>query len=124
MNEKIKKRKKIFNNIIIVLLLNMLFVNLAYATEFGNPMADSYATKYGLPLFDADTSPFTTVLYVFNMATIFIAGLIFGYNAIIGTVSTAHDGQMLGKKWSSMMMPIRLVLAIGFMMPIAGDGGG
>ncbi|MFK4979483.1 DotA/TraY family protein [Klebsiella pneumoniae] len=124
MNEKIKKRKKIFNNIIIVLLLNMLFVNFAYATEFGNPMADSYATKYGLPLFDAATSPFSTVLYVFNMATIFIAGLIFGYNAIIGTVSTAHDGQMLGKKWSSMMMPIRLVLAIGFMMPIAGDGGG
>ncbi|WKZ94980.1 DotA/TraY family protein (plasmid) [Chimaeribacter arupi] len=124
MNEKIRKRKKIFNNIIIVLLLNMLFINLAYAGEFGNPMADSYATKYGLPLFHADTSPFSTVLFVFNSATMVVAGLIFIYNCVIGTVSTAHDGQMLGKKWSSMMMPIRLSLAVAFMMPVAGENGG
>lgn len=122
MNEKNKKRKKILNNIIIVLLLNMLFVNIASAADLFTPFADSLATKYALPIFAPETTPFSVVLFIFNSATLMVAGLIFFYNTVIGTVATAHDGQMLGKKWSSMMMPIRLVLSVAFMLP-AGTGG-
>ncbi|EID1591490.1 DotA/TraY family protein [Salmonella enterica subsp. enterica serovar Infantis] len=122
MNEKIKKRKKIFNNIIIVLLLNMLFVNIASAADLFTPFANGLATKYALPIFAPETTPFSVVLFIFNSATLMVAGLIFFYNTVIGTAATAHDGQMLGKKWSSMMMPIRLALSVAFMLP-AGTGG-
>ncbi|EEL2248746.1 DotA/TraY family protein [Salmonella enterica] len=122
MNEKIKKRKKILNNIILILLLNMLFVNIASAADLFTPFANSLATKYALPIFAPETTPFSVVLFIFNSATLMVAGLIFFYNTVVGTVATAHDGQMLGKKWSSMMMPIRLALSVAFMLP-AGTGG-
>ncbi|EGD4912330.1 DotA/TraY family protein, partial [Salmonella enterica] len=107
---------------IIVLLLNMLFVNIASAADLFTPFANSLATKYALPIFAPETTPFSVVLFIFNSATLMVAGLIFFYNTVIGTAATAHDGQMLGKKWSSMMMPIRLVLSVAFMLP-AGTGG-
>lgn len=130
MNEKIQKRKRFLNKILLILFLNMIFVNGAYAFDVPMPSPDSIfsglsgglASKYALPLFAPETTPFSNILLVFNSATMIIAGLIFMYNTVIGTAATAHDGQMLGKKWSSMMMPIRLSVSIAFMLPMGAGG--
>ncbi|MDW1257559.1 DotA/TraY family protein [Klebsiella pneumoniae] len=130
MNEKIQKRKRFLNRILLMLFINMIFVNGAYAFDVPMPTMDTIfsglsgglATKYALPLFAPETTPFSVIITIFNYATIFIASLIFMYNSVIGTAATAHDGEMLGKKWSSMMMPIRLSVSFAFMLPM-GVGG-
>lgn len=130
MNEKIQKRKRFLNRIILILFINMIFVNGAYAFDVPMPTMDSIfsglsgglASKYALPIFAPETTPFSTVLVIFNYATMFIAGIIFMYNSVIATAATAHDGEMLGKKWSSMMMPIRLSVSVAFMLPMGAGG--
>lgn len=66
-----------------------------------------------------DTSALANVLTNFNGAILIVAGLILAYIMIAGTLQTAHDGEMLGKKWSSVWMPIRTALGIGILFPMA-----
>ena len=54
---------------------------------------------------------------VFNSVVIFVAGILAAYTVIAGTMQTAHDGEMLGKKWSSMWLPLRLAFGTAMMLP-------
>lgn len=56
---------------------------------------------------------------VLNAAALTVGGLLAAYTLIFGTMQTAHDGEMLGKRWSSMWLPIRTVLGVGLVMPVA-----
>jgi hypothetical protein len=40
-----------------------------------------------------------------------------GYTIIAGTMSTAHDGELLGKKWSSIWIPIRTCIGTAAILP-------
>lgn len=55
----------------------------------------------------------------FNAAVLLIAGVITAYTMVAGTMATAHDGSVLGKKWSSMWVPIRTAFGIGMIVPMA-----
>jgi len=123
MKERNKKKKKILYGVFFALIINMLFVNYAYAADlFTSPFTDSIAQKVGLPLFAPETSPFSTIILIFNSATLLIAGLILAYTMVYATASTAHDGELLGKKWSTMFLPVRVLTAVIFMMPMGGGG--
>jgi conjugal transfer/type IV secretion protein DotA/TraY len=49
----------------------------------------------------------------------FLAGILAAYTLIAGTMATAHDGEMLGKKWSSAWVPIRTVLGTAMIAPVS-----
>jgi len=55
-----------------------------------------------------------------NAAVLLIAAIVTAYTMVAGTMSTAHDGSMLGKKWSSMWVPIRTAFGIGMIIPLSG----
>lgn len=55
-----------------------------------------------------------------NAAVLLIAAIVTAYTIVAGTMATAHDGSMLGKKWSSMWIPIRTAFGIGMIIPISG----
>lgn len=75
------------------------------------------------PISGAETeSPLTAVVAVFNTAALLVAGILIAYTIIAGTMSTAHDGEMLGKKWSSMWVPIRTAIGVGAIMPVVKGG--
>ncbi|WP_228138688.1 hypothetical protein, partial [Acinetobacter baumannii] len=59
------------------------------------------------------------VLDVYLPIIMQLGGIIAAYTLIAGTMSTAHDGEMLGKKWSSMWVPIRTALVPGLLFPIS-----
>lgn len=65
-----------------------------------------------------DTDPFVSMLRVINIAALTIGGLMASYTLVAGTMQTAHDGEVLGKKWSSMWLPIRTVLGVGLVVPL------
>lgn len=63
---------------------------------------------------------FEKTIGVFNAGMMTIGGMIAAYTLIVGAMQTAHDGDMLGKQWSSMWIPIRTTLGIGLVVPMSG----
>ena len=54
---------------------------------------------------------------VFNSAVLVVGSVIITYIAIVGVLSTANDGEVLGKKWSTMWVPIRLAFSVLMLLP-------
>ncbi len=54
---------------------------------------------------------------VFNAAVLALGGIIIMYTLIVSTMNTAHEGQMLGQKWSSIWIPIRSTLGLALLIP-------
>jgi len=60
-----------------------------------------------------------TMFGVFNAAVLALGGIVITYTLLVSTVNTAHEGQMLGQKWSSMWVPIRATLGLALLIPKA-----
>ena len=54
---------------------------------------------------------------VFNSAVLVVGSVIITYIAIVGVLSTANDGEVLGKKWSTMWVPVRLAFSVLMLLP-------
>lgn len=71
------------------------------------------------PLVGAGDSEFSSVIGMFNAAMLLLAGILVAYTLVAGTMSTAHDGEMLGKRWSSMWIPIRTSVGAAMIFPLS-----
>ena len=60
-----------------------------------------------------------TMFGVFNAAVLALGGIVIAYTLIVSTVNTAHEGQMLGQKWSSIWVPVRATLGLALLIPKA-----
>lgn len=69
-------------------------------------------------------NPIAAAMGAFNRCALAFGTLLFTYVAVIGTLNTAHDGELLGRKWSSMWIPLRFTVGIAFMVPAAGGWSG
>lgn len=106
----------------IFLLLSLTTKN-AYAEGFDlfKPSDDNWLIKnIFIPLFYPETSPFGPISGVFLAGILAFGGILAGYTMLAGTLHTANDGEMLGKKWSSLWIPIRTTLGVSMIMPIKG----
>lgn len=56
---------------------------------------------------------------VFNAAVMAFGALLVTYGMVVGTMQTAHDGEVLGKRWSSVWVPIRSAAGMGAVIPLA-----
>ncbi len=59
------------------------------------------------------------IFSVFNSAVLALGGIIIMYTLLVSTMNTAHEGQMLGQKWSSIWVPMRSTLGLALLMPKA-----
>jgi len=89
------------SNDISVQLLNAIFPGLT-----GSGGADAVASAMG----------------IFNGCVLMLGGVLATYTILAGTVGTAHDGEMLGKKFSSIWIPIRYSIGTALVLPIVGGG--
>jgi defect in organelle trafficking protein DotA len=55
----------------------------------------------------------------FNSAILVMASAILSYIFISSTLNTAHEGEFLGRKWSSIWVPLRTVSGIALLLPKA-----
>jgi conjugal transfer/type IV secretion protein DotA/TraY len=99
---------------ISVQLLNSLFPSLT--NPLGNTGAPP-ATQGSM-----DWSAIAKVIAMFNAGLLIIGGAMLTYNIVSGVAQTAHEGAVLGKNWSSLWAPIRVVIGIGALAPIPGSG--
>lgn len=102
-----------------VLLLNFIFTSSAYAANYYSLTGDK---DFVLNMLDQYFNPeqagiIGAFLSVYMPCCLVVSGIIAAYILIVGTVSTAHEGEMLGKKWSSMWVPIRAPICVSLLLP-------
>ncbi len=115
---------------LLMLPLLLLFPAEAFAI-FADPPAGDVSIKlflsqlFGSALPGAlgagGQDPLGAMFGIFNGGMLIVGGIIAAYTLVVGTMQTAHDGEMLGKQWSSLWVPIRTVLGIGMVVPL-GNG--
>ncbi|MDX2164151.1 MAG: type IVB secretion system protein DotA [Gammaproteobacteria bacterium] len=54
---------------------------------------------------------------IFNGAVLILGGIVVIYTFFIGTLKTAHEGEVLGREWSSIFIPLRVVFGITLLIP-------
>ncbi|WP_033576557.1 DotA/TraY family protein [Dickeya chrysanthemi] len=109
--------------IFIALLGFVLMTQTAHAADlFTVPETDKSKLWFLDVLFPDDLaqSPLAKTMTILNSAVLLVGGILAAYTLIAGTMSTAHDGEMLGKKWSSMWLPVRTALGTAMILPAAG----
>lgn len=62
---------------------------------------------------------FGHMMGVFNTAVMVFCSLIITYIMTLGTINTAHEGEFLGKQWSSIMVPLRITVSMALLVPKA-----
>lgn len=104
---------------ILLVMAMLLFASTANAEDWLTPLStdwfminfvDKYISPYTLNVFSG-------VMALFLHFLLMLGGIMAAYVLIAGTMVTAHDGEMLGKKWSSMWLPIRTSLGTAFLLP-------
>lgn len=117
----------------VLLLLLLLFSPLAWA--------DGTASIFNIPNYDqsilflselfgqvgnviggATNGPLERVILLFNNVALVIGGAIIIYAIGVSTINTAHDGEMLGKKWNSVWIPLRAAIGFALLLPVKAGG--
>ena len=117
---------KNYKNSIFIMMLMMfavMFTQTAHAADlFTVPDTDKSKLWFLDVLFPDDlaASPLASVMTILNSGVLLIGGILAAYTLIAGTMATAHDGEMLGKKWSSMWIPVRTAFGTAMILPAAG----
>lgn len=65
------------------------------------------------------TTVLTTFCKLLNTVVLGVAGTFFMWQLATGVIQSAHDGEMLGRQWSSLWVPIRFLCAGAAMVPVA-----
>ncbi len=54
---------------------------------------------------------------IFNSVVLAMGGSVVIYILFVGTLHTAHEGQVLGQKWGSLWVPVRSFLGVSLLLP-------
>lgn len=65
-------------------------------------------------------SPYGVAVGTFASAATFLASLFVGYHILVGIISSAYSGKVLGEKYHQIWAPLRVVFGFGLLIPIAG----
>lgn len=53
----------------------------------------------------------------FNSAVLTLGFIIISYVFFVSTINTAHEGEVMGRKWSSIWIPLRIIASVAFIVP-------
>lgn len=111
--------------IFFILAITSLFMGNAHASSLFQPVDTDITVNMLKQLFaglidGTGDDPFKEAIRAFNSAVLIIGGILVTYTIVMGTVGTAHDGEMMGKKFSSVWVPIRTALGTALVLPSIG----
>lgn len=115
--------------IALPLFLLVLFapsLSLAAGAPFEIPAGDKSLEVFLNALFgplvggsDAGSNPLGPMFGVLNGVVLSVAGVMVAYQMLAGTLATAHEGEVLGRRWSSMWIPLRISIGASLLMPMS-----
>lgn len=99
-----------------------------FGTEYGDAYTSIFLNQLFGPLFPAANGSqtetvFSIIIGIFNIIIVGIGGLMLFHNFTVGILQSAQEGQILGRRWSSLWAPLRIIFAIGMVVPTAGMEG-
>lgn len=114
------------NRIIVTLLLLLISpITFAAPSVFTIPGLDQSMLFLGQvfgqvgPIIAGNANnPLRLAILAFNNAALVIGGIIIIYALIVSTLNTAHEGEMLGKKWNSVWIPLRMAAGFALLLPV------
>lgn len=109
----------------LAMLLLVFTTKIALAANAFEPSKDDVMMKIIAQVFGGlvpggGKDAFGNAISTFNGAILIIGGILATYTILAGTLGTAHDGEMLGKKFSSVWIPIRYSVGTMLIIPIVG----
>ena len=57
------------------------------------------------------------MFYAYNISVLALGGLVVAYTIIMSVINSANDGEVLGRKWSSMYIPFRTATGMAMLLP-------
>ena len=72
-----------------------------------------------LPIQATGNPLFSNMIYIFNQVVFACAIAIILVTTVIGTINTAQEGEVMGRKWSSLWIPLRSAVGMSFLFPTA-----
>lgn len=113
-----------------LLLLSMLSfiaysqVPLSTALSIAPPSSDSsliylanvFGTVEGV-ISSSGSQIFGHMMGMFNLTVLALGSIVIMYTLIVGTLNTAHEGEFLGKHWSSIWLPVRATVGMTLLVP-------
>jgi len=116
----------------IILSFMILFSSTIFAAPFNNalsfaPPATDYSVIFLGNVFGvvdgvlagSGSQIFGKIIGVFNASLLALGSIMIMYTIIVGTLYTAHEGEFIGKKWSSIWVPVRMVSGTALLVPKA-----
>jgi conjugal transfer/type IV secretion protein DotA/TraY len=99
-----------------------------FTTETGDPFTSVFLHQIFGPVFPSasgvpTTTVFSQIIGYFNTIILVVGGMMFFWNATVGLMQSAHEGKVLGSRWSSLWAPVRILFAVGLLVPLPGIGG-
>ncbi len=115
--------KKILLSGFLCLFPSLLLADNLSLTPPSTDLSMSYlATIFGVVdgvLHGTGSQILGTMFGAFNAIILVMASVILTYVLFISILNTSHEGEFLGKKWSSIWVPLRTVMGIGLLLPKA-----
>lgn len=123
---------KYLNKIVLLALMSIVVATNAYAGNFWTPEGESgdYSIQilkfvfgpvvtsiYGGAIVSNGDNILSKLLSTMNAGVLVIGMIIMAYTYIGGAVHTAKDGEWLGKKWDTMMVPLRTAGGMAMLLP-------
>ncbi len=109
----------------LLLVLNII-PSMALASSFtlNSPATDKSIFYLGqifgnmsFALTGTGSSLLSNLFQIFNIAVLTLGSIVVSYTIILSTINTAQEGEVMGKKWSSVWIPLRAALGIAFLVP-------
>lgn len=116
---------------IIILLLTIFLPSLVLGDIFTPPPTDKsvdflghiFGPTIGSVQLHGTANPALMHMFErFNAAVLTIGTIIISYIAVISTINTAQEGQIMGRKWSSVWIPLRTLLGMLVLIPAPTSG--
>lgn len=111
---------------IIIFICSLIMPGLLWADYFTPPVTDKsidllghlFGPTIGSVYLGGNANPALLHMFErFNAAIMVLGTLIVCYIAVISTINTAQEGQVMGRKWSSLWIPLRSLLGMLLLMP-------
>jgi conjugal transfer/type IV secretion protein DotA/TraY len=113
----------------LLLFMGILFPSLGLAVDISWTSPDNDQSIYylgvlfgpvGAALPEGVGGPLVGQIFsIFNIGVLTIGSIVVMYTVLLSTINTAQEGEVMGKKWSSIWIPIRAAGGIAMLLPTA-----
>ena len=120
--------------LLAVLAVNGAFPSIAWAADTGNSGVGGASALMGKPSDDDlalmwvskilpvngnyQATPITALLADFAGAFMLLGSLMLAWHTVVGMVSTAHEGRVLGQRWHQIWAPVRVSTGVALLAPV------